>query len=461
MDKKIPISHSLIGLFITILSIIFFVTNGFSAFWGISLGLFICITIGFLNGFRITKLLKLSLEGVKNAYIVLLIMCLIGVIIAIWMVCGTIPTLMYYGFNYLSNVNFLLAAFLISSFISLILGTSVGTISTAGIPLMGIGLGLGVPAYMTAGAIVSGAFLGDRTSPMSSSANLTAVITETDLYENIKHMIPTLVPAFIISTLFYYIIGSEYTLHESTINTVNDIKNTLNTGFNISPLLLIPPAIIIIMSILKINIKYNLIAGIAIGVLLAITQQDVNIVELIKVSVLGFESQSIEVAKIISGGGLLAMKGILSVVASATALYGILDGTNMLRPLINKFISNIQSIRMLVFKTTILGVLMNIVTLNQTLAIIIPGKSMASSFEKFNVSKNTLARTIGDSGTVIAPLIPWNINGLVISVALGSEVIEYAPFAVLCYVLPFISLIFAHFGLVKKDHLINDDLSSQ
>lgn len=450
MSNKISISKSLLALFITISCIIFFVTKGYSAFWGISIGIIICIIIGLINGYTLKTLLAMALNGIKDAYIVLIIMCLIGIIIAIWMICGTIPALMYYGFNYLSNVNFLLAAFLISSFISLILGTSFGTISTAGIPLMGIGLGLGVPGYMTAGAIVSGAFLGDRTSPMSSSANLTAVITETDLYENIKHMISTLVPAFIICVLFYYLIGSGYTLHESTIDTVNNIKDTINNSFNINLLLLIPPAIIIIMSILRINIKYNLLAGIAIGVILALTQQGISIIELSKITILGFSSQDINIAKIISGGGLLSMKGILSVVASATALYGILDGTNMINPLINRFISNIKTVRMLVFKTTILGALMNIVTLNQTLAIIIPGKSMSSSFKKFNVSKNTLARTIGDSGTVLAPLIPWNINGLVISVALGINVIDYAPFAILCYLLPVISLIFAHFNLIKE-----------
>lgn len=450
MNRTIPISHSLIGLLTTVLFIIIFVTRGHSAFWGISLGIVVCSIVGIINGYKIRKLMKLAIDGIKNAYIVLIIMCLIGIIIAIWMVSGTIPALMYYGFDYLSNVNFLLASFLISSFISLILGTSFGTISTAGIPLMGIGLGLGVPGYMTAGAIVSGAFLGDRTSPMSSSANLTAVITETDLYENIKHMVTTLLPAFVISGLFYYLIGSGYSLHESTVDTIHNIKDTISSSFNISPLLLIPPAIIIMMSILRINIKYNLLAGIATGVILAITLQKAHIIELTRIAISGFSSQNIDVAKIISGGGLLSMRGILSVVASATALYGILDGTNMINPLISKFISNIKTVRMLVFKTIILGTLMNIVTLNQTLAIIIPGKSMASSFKKFNVSKNTLARTIGDSGTVLAPLIPWNINGLVISVALGINVIEYAPFAILCYLLPVVSLIFAHFRLIKE-----------
>lgn len=450
MNKKIPIIHSIVGLFLTVISIIIFVVHGYTAFWGISLGILICIIIGILNGYKLNHLIRLALNGVKNAYIVLIIMCLIGIIIGVWMVCGTIPALMLYGFNYLSNINFILATFIISSFISLILGTSVGTISTAGIPLMGIGLGLGVPPYITAGAIVSGAFLGDRTSPMSSSANLIAVITQTDIYKNIRHMTSTLVPTFIICILFYFIIGRGYSVNESTIDNIKHIKSAINNNFNISPLLLIPLVIIIVMSFLKINIKYNIILGIAIGVILAVTQQGISIIEVINVSVFGYVSKDIQIANIISGGGLLSMKGILSVVASATALYGILDGTNIIYPLINKFISNIKTVKMLVFKTIVLGALINIVTLNQTLAIIIPGKSMTSSFKKLNVSKNTLARTIGDSGTVLAPLIPWNINGLVISVALGSKVIEYAPYAVLCYMLPVISLIFAHFNLIEE-----------
>ncbi len=450
MSKIIPVTHSITAILSTILFIVFFVVKGYSAFWGILCGIIICIIISLLNGFRIIDLLNMALLGVKDAYIVLIIMALIGIIISVWMVSGTIPSLMYYGFTYLSNMNFVLAAFLISSFISLILGTSIGTISTAGIPLMGIGLGLGVPPHIVAGAIVSGAFLGDRTSPMSSSANLVSVITKTNIYENIKHMISTLVPVLIISTLFYFLIGTRYSIDENTLNSVNNLKELLNNSFNIRLILLLPPAVIILMSILKINIKYNLILGIFMALILGQIYQNTSLLEIARISVFGFNSKSSLIASIISGGGLIAVKGILLIVSSATALYGILEGTNMIKPLIKRFISNIETISMLIYKTCILGILVNIITLNQTLAIIIPGKSMTESFKKLNISQNTLARTIGDSATVIAPLIPWNINGLLISVALGTSVLKYAPFAVLCYLLPIVTLIFGHLKIIKR-----------
>lgn len=450
MTRRIPISHSITAILLTLFLIILSVLSGLSAFWGILGGILICTLIGKTNGFHVINLLKMAFKGVKDAYIVLIIMGLIGIIISTWMISGTIPSLMYFGFNYLSNVNFVLATFLISSFISLILGTSVGTISTAGIPLMGIGFGLGVPSYITAGAIVSGAFLGDRTSPMSSSANLLAIITDTDLYDNIKHMISTLLPVFILSSVFYFLLGRGYSLNQDTLKTINNIKELLDSSFNINLVLLIPPVAIIVMSFLKINIKYNLIIGIISGIALSIIYQNVSIIDIFRTAIFGYYSSDTSINNIISGGGLLAMRGILSIVGSATALYGILDGTDMIKPIIKNFIKNIQTVPVLIYKTCVLGILINIITLNQTLSIIIPGKSMDSSFNKLGVSKNTLARTIGDSGTVVAPLIPWNINGLVISVALGTSVIKYAPFAILCYLFPIITIVFGRLNIAIK-----------
>lgn len=450
MTRRIPISHSITAILLTLFLIILSVLSGLSAFWGILGGILICTLIGKINGFHVINLLKMAFKGVKDAYIVLIIMGLIGIIISTWMISGTIPSLMYFGFNYLSSVNFVLATFLISSFISLILGTSVGTISTAGIPLMGIGFGLGVPSYITAGAIVSGAFLGDRTSPMSSSANLLAVITDTDLYDNIKHMISTLLPVFILSSVFYFLLGRGYSLNQDTLKTINNIKELLDSSFNINLVLLIPPVAIIVMSFLKINIKYNLIIGIISGIALSIIYQNVSIIDIFRTAMCGYYSSDTSINNIISGGGLLAMRGILSIVGSATALYGILDGTDMIKPIIKNFIKNIQTVPVLIYKTCVLGILINIITLNQTLSIIIPGKSMDSSFNKLRISKNTLARTIGDSGTVVAPLIPWNINGLVISVALGTSVIKYAPFAILCYLFPIITIVFGRLNIDIK-----------
>ncbi|MTI46457.1 Na+/H+ antiporter NhaC family protein [Sporosalibacterium faouarense] len=445
MTRNIPLSHSITSIISTLILIISSVLLGYSAFWGILGGIIVCVIFSKINGFSFINILDMAYNGIKSAYIVLIIMILIGIIISIWMGSGTIPALMYYGFNYLSNTNFTLATFIISSFISLILGTSVGTISTAGIPLMGIGIGIGVPPYVTAGAIVSGAFLGDRTSPMSSSANLTAVITDTDLYENIKYMIVTLIPVLIFSLLFYYLIGKNYVLTQNVLGEISTIKSLINDNFNISPLLLLPPVVIIVMSLLKVNIKYNLISGIILGILLSFIYQNSNIYEIIQTAIFGFNSSNPNINEIISGGGFIAMKGILSIVGGATALYGILEGTNMIKPIINSFIKNINTIPSLIIKTCILSILMDIITLNQTLSIIVPGKSMKNTYKELNVSNNILARTIGDSGTVVAPLIPWNINGLVISVALGASVIKYAPFAILCYLLPLSTMVLSYF----------------
>lgn len=450
MKNMIPLKHSVITVLLTLLLIISSVLIEISAFWGILGSIIVCFLIGKLNNFSLKCLFNMAINGIKDAYIVLIIMSLIGIIISCWMIGGTIPALMYYGFNYLSNTNFILATFLISSFISIILGTSIGTISTAGIPLMGIGIGLGVPPYITAGAIVSGAFFGDRTSPMSSSANLVSVITNTDLYENIKNMISTLIPVFLLSSIFYFLVGKGYTIDQITINKINDIKNSLTDNFTISPVLLLPPVIIMIMSFLRINIKYNLLVGIILGVIFALIYQDSHFLQIIKTSIFGFNNQDSNLNHIISGGGFLAMKGILSIVGSATALYGVLEGTNMIKPMIDKFINNITSVSTLILKTSILGILVNVITLNQTLAIIIPGKSMSIAFKKLKISKTTLARTIGDSATVVAPLIPWNINGLVIAVTLGTSVIKYAPYAILCYLFPIITIIFGFLGITKK-----------
>jgi len=276
---------------------------------------------------------------------------------------------------------------------------------------------------------------------MSSSANLTAIITKTNLYDNIKEMIITLLPVFIVSLLFYYFLGEKYAVTYDTTDSINNIKSLLLSNFNISYVLLLPPAIVLGMSLFKINIRYNLVAGIVTAAFISSTYQNSNILEILKALILGFHPINTDLVKLISGGGLVAMKGILLIVGSATFFYGILQGTNMITPLTERFIKGISNIDSLIIRTVILGLLANIITLNQTLAVIIPGKSMAKAYDSFGVSRNILARTISDSSIVLAPLVPWNINGLVISVALGVSVLKYIPFSVLCYLLPVSTLI--------------------
>jgi NhaC family Na+:H+ antiporter len=403
----------------------------------------------YLHGYTPREIFFMLCNGIKSAWIVLAMMALIGILVGLWMMGGTIPTMMHLGFQYLTDLNFLLATFLITSMISMVLGTSLGTISTIGMALAGIGKGLGIPLPLMVGAIVSGGYLGDRTSPMSSSANLTAVITETKLVDNLCHMMATTAPVFLICTAFYGVLGRSFLVSGPNLEMA-DIQQRLIANFPIDVLLLIPPLTIMLMAVFRFTMVKSLGMGLLTTLACILLQNQFTLSQVFNAALFGFHPANADISSILSGGGLISMKTVILIIAASTALNGILDGTHMIEPLIHQFATKIKGPGSLVLHTAILSFMIAVVTCNQTLAVIIPGKFLQNNYKKNHISRNTLARTIADSGIVLVPLIPWNVNAVMITAMFGISVFQFSTYALLPYLLPAFTIIYGYLGISRK-----------
>ncbi len=414
-----------------------------TAVLGLALGAILFLLYGLYIGFSIGALWKMMLDGVKKASIVLVVMSLIGMLSASWMQSGTIPTMMIYGFRYLSEFNFIIAAFLITSVIAMVLGTSLGTIGTIGIPLVEIGKTMGVPLPLIAGVIVSGSYLGDRSSPMSSSANLLAAITESKLLDMLKGLLKTAIPVYILSMMIYYILGKSFVMTEELVLQVNAIKAVIEGSFSIGWILLIPPILIFLLILLKVPIIYCMSSGLMTAVVLSLLQGQAPM-SIFRVLLIGFHPEDISTAQLLSGGGLYAMRMVIMIIAISTALNGLLEGMGLLQPFINDFIKGIKSSGQLVMKTSLISFMIAAVTCNQSLAIIMPGRFLKGEYEKRDIPSTALARAIADSGVVTVALIPWNVNAVAIASILKLQTLQYLPYALLCYLLPLATVAYGY-----------------
>lgn len=402
------------------------------------------------KGIAINELIKIIGKSIKECTNLYILILLIGATISIWLSSGVVPAMMYYGFEYMKGVNFLLSSFIITSIISLFMGTAVGTISTIGIALIGIGKGFGMPSGILLGVIVSGAFIADKISPISGLLNLTLTTTKTKYSQVIVPMLRTLIPAYIVTGMIYFLIGSKYTANID-INAIDIYQQAILEGFNISPYLLLLPLGVLIMTVMGIRTIPAIVVGLTGGSIFSIVLQKMSVWETAHSIVFGYNSKvtSAILDKILVSGGIISMIEVLLIVIGAIILSGILEEGGIIKPIINRVVSEVKTKKGLVLKTGLVSGILTIVTCDQTVGIIIPGRAFGAKYDEFGVDKSILARTISDTGTIIAPLMPWNVNALIIGTITTATALSYAPYAVLCYISPIITIIVS--SLIERD----------
>ena len=268
MKKQIEVGYTYSIIIVTIISIIITLILNIPLYFGLLIGLMTAYGVSFKKGYSQREILKMIITGIRSALIVIIMMSLIGMLISIWMASGTLPTMIFYGFKYLSNTNILLAAFITSSVVSMVLGTALGAVSTIGTLFLSLAMGLNLPMAPLVGAVVSGSYLGDRTSPMSSSANLAAAITETNIIDNIKHMMITTLPSYSLTMLLYWIIGNNFINNVSSFTEIEYLKEILASNFKISFISLIPPLLILISSVV---FRTSIVKSLALGLIASIS----------------------------------------------------------------------------------------------------------------------------------------------------------------------------------------------
>lgn len=395
----------------------------------------------------------------------LLILLMVGALSGTWLLSGVVPTMIYYGLFILSPNIFLVAACLVSIVVSLSTGSSWTTSATVGIALMGIGVTLEFNPAMVAGAILSGAYFGDKLSPLSDTTNLAAGIAETDLFTHIRYMLITTTPSILIALVVFAVLGLG--VDNKAVDT-REIQAAIANTFNISFILLLAPVSVVVMIIKKVPALPALFIGALIGALLAVIMQG-NLIQAMATAG-GYEKMgsyavlltaffgdtsivtgSSELDELLSSGGMAGMLNTVWLILSALIFGGIMEASGFLRRITELVIKNIRSIGQLFAATVGTCVFTNVTASDQYLAIIIPGQMYKDAYKDRGLAPENLSRSLEDAGTVTSVLVPWNTCGAFHAGVLGVATFSYAPFAVFCYLSPIITLVcaFGGFRLAK------------
>ena len=377
-----------------------------------------------------------------------IIMMLVGVMIAAWIACGTVPMIIHWGLTIINPKFFLVTACLICAIVCVAIGSSWSVAGTVGIALVGIGAGLGVNPAMTAGAIVSGAYLGDKMSPMSDTTNLAPAVAEGDLFDHIRSMMYTTGPAFVISLVIYAILGLRYSADSVNSELVTSTLQAIEQTYRMNVLLLLPAAVVIVMAIKKAPSIPTLLVSALTAIILAIVFQGESLSSILGIldSGVHIDSGLPEFDKLMNRGGLQSMLwtaalGILGM------LYGaIMERTGLLASFLEKMNPLVKTTGGLIATTIVTCTILLAATASQTLAIVVGGRMYITEFKKKNLLPQVLSRTLEDSGTIISPLIPWSLCGAYMPGTLGTSTLEYLPYAFFCWLCPIIAIIYGFTG---------------
>ena len=408
-------------------------------------------------GFTWKELEEGILDTINNTMQAILILLIVGMLIGTWIISGIVPSMIYWGLNILSPGIFLVTTTVICSIVSISTGSSWTTAGTIGIALLGIGSALGIPKEVIAGAIISGAYFGDKMSPLSDTTNLAPAMAGSNLFDHIRHMLYSTVPAMLISLVIYAFLGMKYAGHSIDTSQISQIQNALASSYNtLSPLLLLVPVIVIVLVILKVPAIPGLIIGTILGGLVAIFFQGASLQNVLEVAKVGYTSNSgmLFVDELLTRGGLNSMLDTVSLMLCALTLGGILEKTGMLEALARFILRFAKGTFGLVAATIFTCIGTNIAVADQYLAIVIPGSMYKEAFKKQGLDPKNLSRTLEDSATITSPLIPWNTCGAYMSATLAVNSFAFLPFAFFNIICPIVSLTLAAtgIGIAKLDN---------
>ena len=396
---------------------------------------------GKFKGFSWDDIQDGIVSGISSGIIPIIIFLLIGVLVGTWIMAGTIPTIMVYGFKIISVRFFLLTVFLVCSIVGVTVGSSFTTVSTIGIAFLGIGHILGFNNAMTAGAIVSGAFLGNNISPLSDTTNLAAGIGKVNLFDHILNVLWTVIPALLLSGIGYVLLGAPDV--QSDLSSIKSMVSTLKEGFWISPITLIPLIILFLFAWKKVPAIPTLLVGSVAAILLSVLHNPhLSIQKIGNVLMTGFVAhtgnKNIDV--LLSRGGISSMLSSACLIILALGLGGLLIRFEIISVLIEKIKNFVNSPPKLISLTAISSLMINVLVGEQYLSVILPGETFKSSFERLGLNKKYLTRTLADAGAAVNSIIPWGVSGTFIMGALKISALEYLPYAFFPLLCPFITI---------------------
>ncbi len=394
-------------------------------------------------------------EGIAVGLKAILILCVIGIMIGTWIASGIVPVMIYYGLDFLNPSIFLVASCLICSVVSIATGSSWTTAGTVGVALIGVGKGLGVPLPMVAGSIISGAYFGDKMSPLSDSTNLAPAVAGSELFEHIRHMLHTTLPALGIALVLYAVLGMRGFDGSASRESIDAIRTALAAKFNLNPWLLLPPLLVIVMVVFRLSALPALLGAAVLGALLAFGFQNVSAVALVDIAQGGYsaESGNAVVDELLNRGGLDSMMYTVSLILCALTFGGVMERCGFLRVIAEKILSWARSTGSLVATTVATCFGMNLLAADQYLSIIVPGRMYREAYAQRGLHAKNLSRTLEDAGTLSSPLIAWNTCGAFMSQTLLVAPLAYLPYCFLNLLTPVIAIGLAYlgWGLVRSE----------
>ncbi len=394
-------------------------------------------------------------KGINLALQAILILMIVGTLIGSWIEAGIVPTMIYYGLQILSPQIYLVAAFIICTIVALVVGSSWSTVGTIGIALIAIGEGLGVPVAMAGGAVVSGAYVGDKMSPLSDTTNLApGTVGETNLFDHIRHMLYITIPAYVIALIIFAVLGFQFAGQVMDQGQISEILAAISEYFFISPILFIPPLLVIVLIAFKVPPIPGLLGGSVLGGIIALIFQGSGLGAVIESMHYGFSMDSgVElVDNLLSTGGLDGMMWTISLILVALSLGGVLERTKCLEVILEKVLTLVKSIGNLSLVTHLTAIFLNLVTADQYLSIVLTARMYKDAYKEMGYHPKNLSRSVEASGTLTSPLIPWNTCGAFMYGALGVNPLVYAPYAFFNWIAPLISITLGYTGYSMKKY---------
>jgi NhaC family Na+:H+ antiporter len=418
----------------------------------------VAAVVGYFNKVSYKDMLEGVAENIKSTAGAILILLMVGALAGTWLISGIIPTMIYYGLQILNPQWFLAACVIICAIISLATGSSWTTSATVGIALIGIGETLGISLGMTAGAVISGAYFGDKMSPLSDTTNLAPAMAGAELFSHIQYMALTTVPSIIVTLIVFTIIGFGIDVGGSP--DISDKLMAIDEKFNVSLLLFLVPAIVIFMIYKKSPPLIALFVGTLLGGIAAVIAQPEIVAAIGGSDSLNFtsaykgvmnaitvqtsvETSSAELNDLFSGKGMEGMLGTIWLILCAMVFGGVMEAIGALSKISAALLNLSNSIFGLFASTVASCLALNVTASDQYLAIVVPGKMFAKSYEEKGLAPENLSRTLEDSGTVTSVLVPWNTCGAYQSGVLGVATFEYFFYAIFNWLSPFMTLLFA------------------
>jgi len=429
----------------------------------LTLGAAIACIVAIQNGYRWKDLLQAIVDGIGAAMGAVLILLSVGGLIGTWLLAGTVPSLIFYGLELLNPQLFYVAACLICAIAALSTGSSWTVAGTLGVALIGVAMGLGLSPAVAAGAIISGAYFGDKMSPLSDTTNLAPAVAQTDLFTHIRHMIWTTTPSFVIALILFTFIGLGAEVDTGT-DSLAVLQVTLDDAFNITPFALVPLAVVFFMAFKKVPPLPTILFGALLGGFVAIVLQPEAVLafsdspDLVPAMAMtkgvwlalanGYVSTTgvAEVDDLLSRGGMSSMLVTIWLILTAMAFGAVLEHSGMLMRLIRAALQAAKSTGSLMMTVVFTCIGINVVAADQYIAIVLPGKMFKAEFQRRGLKPKNLSRVIEDSGTLTSPLVPWNTCGAYMAATLGVATLAYLPFVFFNLLNPLVSMIYGFTG---------------